>query len=403
MPALIQTHTTSGGDPWMRGDDTAAMTTATTPAQRRLFVGLTAARWAATGWMCVQLIIAATAAPGSIDELAEPAVAWALFGVAVAVSAAATLVTFKNPDRLRSPAFTGIDLTVAYSLYCADGIVFPDGHVFASQLTLASSWTLVALLTTAVAHGPRVGLAAGATLPTGRIAGAVLSDVDIDSLHRVVSFASSCTFYAAAGAILGMIAVQLSTIEAENAEHRARRELERRLHDNVLQTLAFVARRTEQADPQLAAAVRAADTEVRAWLRTGSPTPGDDLTAIGAEATAAGSRAGVRVTVAEIVDPDCRPPADVIAALAAAAGEAVTNVGKHSGVDNCHVLVDADSGTITVTIRDHGRGFDHNPASERIGWQNSIRGRIADIDGTATIDTAPGQGTEVTLQWQARP
>jgi hypothetical protein len=53
-----------------------------------------------------------------------------------------------------------------------------------------------------------------------------------------------------------------------------------------------------------------------------------------------------------------------------------------------------------VTVRDAGAGFDParvDPA--RLGLRSSITERIADWGGLASIQSAPGQGTVVSLCW----
>ncbi len=52
---------------------------------------------------------------------------------------------------------------------------------------------------------------------------------------------------------------------------------------------------------------------------------------------------------------------------------------------------------MTVSIRDHGRGFDFAGRRPGFGIDNSIIARLAEIGGTARIDSTPGQGTRVLL------
>jgi signal transduction histidine kinase len=78
-------------------------------------------------------------------------------------------------------------------------------------------------------------------------------------------------------------------------------------------------------------------------------------------------------------------------------------VARHAGPDACAwVLLERLDDQLQVTIRDDGAGL--NPgrleAAERegrLGVAGSIRGRIADLGGAATITSAPGQGTTVEL------
>ena len=51
---------------------------------------------------------------------------------------------------------------------------------------------------------------------------------------------------------------------------------------------------------------------------------------------------------------------------------------------------------LELMVRDDGSGFDANQQASGMGIRN-MRERAALIDGDLRIDTAPGQGTRVTL------
>jgi signal transduction histidine kinase len=56
-----------------------------------------------------------------------------------------------------------------------------------------------------------------------------------------------------------------------------------------------------------------------------------------------------------------------------------------------------------VTIRDDGPGFPDGRLAEaaaagRLGVSHSIRGRLRELGGSATISSFPGEGTEVELR-----
>jgi signal transduction histidine kinase len=64
--------------------------------------------------------------------------------------------------------------------------------------------------------------------------------------------------------------------------------------------------------------------------------------------------------------------------------------------------VEDEPTAVTVTVRDDGPGIRPGRLEEaagqgRLGVAQSIRGRLADLGGTATITTGPEQGTEVEL------
>ncbi|MGW1625846.1 sensor histidine kinase [Streptomyces sp. NPDC002172] len=78
--------------------------------------------------------------------------------------------------------------------------------------------------------------------------------------------------------------------------------------------------------------------------------------------------------------------------------EALTNTRKHAGSPvsvGIRLCYDADS--LTVAVHDDGRGFD--PAAVCSGYGLAgLRARAAEAGGTATVRSAPGAGTTVTVR-----
>jgi signal transduction histidine kinase len=50
-----------------------------------------------------------------------------------------------------------------------------------------------------------------------------------------------------------------------------------------------------------------------------------------------------------------------------------------------------------VTTRDHGTGFSPDARPSGFGIGESIKARLAEVGGTASVESAPGSGTRVTL------
>jgi signal transduction histidine kinase len=109
-------------------------------------------------------------------------------------------------------------------------------------------------------------------------------------------------------------------------------------------------------------------------------------------------------------------PARVASAISNAAREALSNVAAHAGTGEAWLRVRSTAleepvspgedeqapCRVDVIVRDYGAGFDRarvDPA--RLGLRRSIRERIADCGGQASIWSAPGQGTAVRLSWPA--
>ena len=115
-----------------------------------------------------------------------------------------------------------------------------------------------------------------------------------------------------------------------------------------------------------------------------------------------GDFSDVEIIEVLVADDAGEPAPDVVAAIAGAVGEALTNAGKHSEAERIVVYVEPDdeAGTETalfVSVKDNGVGFDVDAVDERIGMRDSIRSRIDSIGGRVEISSRPGRGTEVRL------
>ncbi|MGW4793080.1 sensor histidine kinase [Nonomuraea sp. NPDC004297] len=97
-----------------------------------------------------------------------------------------------------------------------------------------------------------------------------------------------------------------------------------------------------------------------------------------------------------------RLPFDVARAITDAAGEALTNVRRHSGTDRATVRLSGDARALVLDIADRGKGFSPpDVPGTRRGVRESISGRMERAGGTATITSAAGAGTRVRLEWRA--
>ena len=88
-------------------------------------------------------------------------------------------------------------------------------------------------------------------------------------------------------------------------------------------------------------------------------------------------------------------------AIIDAALEAVRNSCRHAG-DGAAVTVGVDvvDGRLLVTVGDDGRGFTVDAVRvDRIGIAVSIRRRIHDAGGRAHVESTPGAGTRVVIEW----
>jgi signal transduction histidine kinase len=194
-----------------------------------------------------------------------------------------------------------------------------------------------------------------------------------------------------------------------------RREHERLVHDTVLNTLTSVARSGGDAVAEVVARCRQDVALMEAAFSA------DDLGPVPARSSG-DLRDEVRAVVAdmrdrgltvhfEADDTECAAvPAPVIRAISNAVREALSNVAAHAGTGEAWVTVrsmalEGDGEVpyrLRVDIRDRGAGFDRARVDQaRLGLRRSITERTAECGGQASIRSAPGQGTEVSLSWPA--
>jgi signal transduction histidine kinase/phage shock protein PspC (stress-responsive transcriptional regulator) len=180
------------------------------------------------------------------------------------------------------------------------------------------------------------------------------------------------------------------------AEERA--DMAARIHDSVLQTLALIQRRAE--DPQqIVQLARAQERELRSWLFEGR-APGDADATTFAEGIRqiqrdVEARHGVPVEIVTVSD--C-PLDDDLGALLLASREATVNAAKWSGANVISLYAEVEPDKVEVAVRDRGKGFDPDSVpGDRKGLAESIHGRMARHGGSAAVNTAPGEGTKITL------
>lgn len=99
-------------------------------------------------------------------------------------------------------------------------------------------------------------------------------------------------------------------------------------------------------------------------------------------------------------EPRLAPAAET--ALFRVAQEALTNVVKHAQVRQAEVRLEAEGRLIRLRITDAGAGFDPNGMTTHSGaggWgMINIRERVAALGGRLRVETAPGQGTRLTVE-----
>ena len=182
------------------------------------------------------------------------------------------------------------------------------------------------------------------------------------------------------------------------AEERA--QMAAHVHDSVLQTLALIQRSAD--DPrQVVHLARSQERELRSWLFEGRPpgtVAGDARTLTeGIGAIQRQVEADHGITVHAVVVGECDLTKE-LRALLDATREATVNAAKWSGAPQVSLYAEVDRDTVTLYVRDRGRGFDPDTVpGDRQGIALSIRARLARFGGSAVIRSSPGSGAEVEM------
>jgi signal transduction histidine kinase len=375
--------------------------------KRGILQGIGLLRWLALVMLGVTILV-------TRHTLSRSWLAYGLAGAALLVTLTATSRMRSSPLRLLASPNVALELFVGAGISLADGWSYKPGHAFSSAQSLGGAWPLAGVLTAGVAWGPLGGGIAGVVIGGARAASDFANGVPISGVggSQVISMVTTTALYVIAGAVVGRVAVLLDRSERTISAARARDEVARTLHDGVLQTLAIVERST--ADPALARLAREQERSLRDFLwampdgadreappsSAGGPAGGCAVAlrrAAGRFETTFGGR--VSVIVADDV-PALKP--DIVAALAGAVGEALTNAGKHGEAQHVTVYMEPETDKrVFCSIKDDGSGFDVQGTPEGFGISNSIRARITEVGGKVEIDSNPGQGTEIRL-WVGR-
>jgi signal transduction histidine kinase len=349
------------------------------------------------------LLYAAVMVATNFREYQHPFAGWLVVAVMAGWSAVATYGYARPEARLHVLLLADLALTAGCVL--VSGPIIGGDALSHGVPTLTITWMACPVIATAIRHGRRSAVAAGL----------VIGACDIGTRGTLQQTTATGTVIMVLAALaVGQVA-RLAAVAEQRLRHAAEREaavrererFARGIHDSVLQVLALVQRRGAELGGEAAELGRLAgeqEAALRALVNTDvrAPTGLTDLrTALAplTSATVSLAAPATRVLV----------PAPTAAAMAAAAGAALENVRAHAGPKAvAWLLVEEDADQVIVSVRDDGPGvpagrLDEAAAQGRLGVAQSIRGRMRDLGGTATITSVPGQGTEVELRVRRAP
>lgn len=347
----------------------------------------------------ITLAFAAGVVAAHHGEYASTPLAWA----SVAAMAAWTAVTSWYYLRPAPSAwFTGLDLAVCCAIMTASLLVLTDGQLAVHTVPLVPTvWVTAVVAVGAVRGGPVVGAVFGAVV--GLFNYGIRGYVDTDLTRDMVLLVG-------VGFVLGL-AARTSRRAAERLERALRVEaataererLARSIHDGVLQVLARVGKRGRELGGEAAELAELAARQEVALRALVAAAPLDsgagEADLRGMLQVLATDRVQVSVPATPVV-----VDGGVAAELSNLTREALANVERHAGASaRAWVLLEDLGGEVVLSIRDDGVGIpaarlEQAAAQGRMGVARSIRGRVGDLGGTVTLDTAPDEGTE----WEVR-
>jgi hypothetical protein len=195
-----------------------------------------------------------------------------------------------------------------------------------------------------------------------------------------------------------------------------RERLARDLHDVVTQTLFSASviaetlpriwdsnpREVKSGIEELGHLTRGALAEMRTLLvelRPGAliEKPLGDLLQHLADAVSSQARIPVTLTV----EGDSFLPPDLQVALYRIAQESLTNVWKYARARQATVSLHCTPESVQLVVTDDGRGFDPERVAPDAMGLSIMRERAAEIQATFGVDSRPGEGTRVRVEWPA--
>ncbi|MGA5301353.1 PspC domain-containing protein [Nucisporomicrobium flavum] len=188
---------------------------------------------------------------------------------------------------------------------------------------------------------------------------------------------------------------QLRNEREGRIREQERAEVAAMIHDQVLHTLALIQRNSTDIK-EVQRLARGQERSLRNWLYKPAASPTERFGAALEQAAAeVEDTYAISVETVVVGDTQCD---ERVAALVAAAREALVNAARHAGVQTVSLYAEVEDEELSVFVRDRGAGFDLTAVAEtRHGVRGSIIGRMQRHGGKAVIRSSPGDGTEVRL------
>ncbi len=344
----------------------------------------------------------------AVDNYTRPTLSWAFVALMVVWSGLAAVALSRGGAR--RTWWVVADQAVAVVAVAATRLVAEPDWYSSHQSLPTTLWATNAVLSAAILGGPVAGMLSGLTIAvtTVVVRGTFTVDVVGDATAPVLVCVGLALGMAANTARRSQDRLERAVRLAAATEERER--LGRQVHDGVLQVLAYVRRRgTEIGGPTAELAELAGEQEValRELISTQAVPVSGSAEEVDLRSALRGV-AGPAVTVSAPADP-VRMPGERADELAAAVRAVLANTALHAGVGaKSYVLLEDIGDEVIVSVRDDGVGIEPGrlaaaQAEGRMGVSRSILGRVAELGGTADLDTSVGEGVEWEIRVAKRP
>ncbi len=186
-----------------------------------------------------------------------------------------------------------------------------------------------------------------------------------------------------------------------DAIERERSRVDALVHDSVLTTLLVSARATQASEQQSALELA---TQAIEKLNAAAADNTDELISVlsfSQALTEAIERQDPSIDIGFSGATGRSLPIEVASALTDATSQAVANSLQHAGRAAKRLLrIKVTKKEIKIVITDDGNGFRVSRiARNRLGLRLSIIQRIENVGGRVFINTQPGEGTDIVLEW----
>jgi signal transduction histidine kinase len=345
------------------------------------------------------------------QDMARPWLAWLVLAVLGAWTVGAVLYR----THTRTMGVAAFELALACCAILSTRLVDTSEVIASGARTVPGLWPAAAVVAFAVLKGWRAGMLAAFLVGVADLL--EIGDASQETVNNIVILVllGGCIGYGANLVRDGHAALAEALRVQAGAHERDR--LARTVHDGVLQTLSYIHRRGNDLGGEARELASMAADQERRLRELVSTASGTRLTDGPHSGAGARGEVDLRSVLSRYADGlvSVIPPAQpvlmavrVAEELAAAVSAALDNVRRHAGADaQAWVLIEDRGRDVTVTIRDNGVGVPAGRLADaamsgRMGVASSIKGRMSDLGGTATIDSRPGAGTCLELTVRKR-